>query len=323
MNRLNSGLHGGGIAVGWDRSISAGRNVISTLFAWMLTAIFVMISTAAMASQKSYVVKSSDGVDIAVQEAGDPAGPAIVFIHGLLGSHLNWEKQVSSPELSRYRMITFDLRGHGVSSKPDDAQAYSDGRRWADDLRAVLTTTQVENPVLVGWSLGGAVMSNYIAFYGDKEIGGLIYVGGVVELKPDLIVPHPDVYAGLASDDLKRHLDAMRDFLALCFATQPDQPTFERLLSNAATASWLMTRTVPSMTVAAAEAMPRTKAPILMIYGEKDALVTVETSLERANALNPAIRSEIYESSGHAPFLEQASRFNADLVKFLDGMPSR
>jgi pimeloyl-ACP methyl ester carboxylesterase len=288
-----------------------------------LAALMMVMPLEAMAAQKNYVVKSPDGVDIAVQEAGDPAGPPIVFIHGLLGSHLNWEGQLNSPELSRYRLITFDLRGHGLSGKPQDVQAYRDGRRWAGDLHAVLEATKAENPVLVGWSLGGAVITNYVAAYGDEEIGGLVYVGGVIELNSKLITPHPQVYAGLASDDLKVHLDAVRDFLALCFELQPDQPTFERLLSNAATASWMMTRIMPSMTVFAAEVLPKIKAPVLMLYGEKDGLVTVSPSLDRAKELNPAIRSLIYVDSGHAPFLEETQRFNRDLADFQAAISTR
>lgn len=289
--------------------------LISTLW---FAAVMMVVSVDAIAAEKTYIVASPDGVDIAVQEAGNPAGPPIVFIHGLLGSHLNWEKQVNSAELSHYRLITFDLRGHGLSGKPKDADAYRDGRRWAGDLRAVLEATKAQKPVLVGWSLGGTVMTNYVATYGDEDLGGLFYVDGVVELKADVITPHPEVYAGLASDDLKVHLDAMRHFLALCFATQPDQPTFERLLSNAAMASWMMTRTVPSMSVFAADALPKVKVPVMMLYGEKDALVRVRPSLDRATTLNPAIRAKVYANSGHAPFLEEDQQFNSDLADFRD-----
>lgn len=304
--------------------VCGARRASRVFMVWALwIALMMIMPSVAMAWQKDYTVKSPDGVDIAVQEAGNPAGRPIVFIHGLLGSHIDWESQLHSPDLLRYRLITFDLRGHGLSGKPQDAQAYGDGRRWADDLRAVLDVTKAENPVLVGWSLGGVVVSNYVAAYGDDEIGGLVYVGGVIELKAELLKPHPEVYAGLASDDLKVHLDAMRDFLALCFATQPDQVTFERLLSNAAMASWIMTRTVPSMTVFAAEGLPRIKAPMLMLYGEKDALVMARPSLERARALNPAVRSQIYADSGHAPFVEEAQRFNRDLADFRDSVSTR
>jgi len=147
----------------------------------MNLAVVIMFSaSAAYAAGKNYSVESTDGVEIAVQEIGDPDGKPIVFIHGLLGSRLNWEEQTSSPELQQYRMITYDLRGHGQSDKPDDAEAYRDGRRWADDLAAVLKASDAKEPIVVGWSLGGVVISNYLAAYGDEQVGGIVYVDGVI-----------------------------------------------------------------------------------------------------------------------------------------------
>lgn len=291
------------------RFVRTARHVFAAVV--LLTA-----ASAAAAADKEYTVKSSDGVAIAVEETGNPIGQPIVFVHGLLGSRINWDKQTTDPDLQKFRLITYDLRGHGLSGKPDDAEAYKDGRRWADDLAAVLKESKAKNPVLVGWSLGGVVLSNYLAAHGDAGIGGLIYVDGVIELKPELITPHPEVYAGLASQDLRTHLDTVRTFLALCFQTQPDRATFERLLSNAATASWLMTRTVPSMTVQAEQGLPKAKVPVLLIYGGKDDLVRPEASITRAKSLNGQVKSKIYDNSGHAPFLEEATRFNKDLADF-------
>lgn len=281
-----------------------------------LAVLIVFSASAAYAAGKNYTVESTDGVEIAVQENGNPDGRPIVFIHGLLGSRLNWEEQTSSPELQQYRMITYDLRGHGQSDKPDDAAAYRDGRRWADDLAAVLKASDAKEPIVVGWSLGGVVISNYIAAYGDEQVGGIVYVDGVIELTSALITPHPEVYAGLASDDLKTHLDAVRTFLALCFQTQPDAATFERLLSNAAMASRVMTRTVPSMTVDVADGLQKARVPVLLLYGGKDSLVMPGPSISRAKEFNPNVQSRVYAKSGHAPFLEEASRFNKDLVEF-------
>lgn len=290
-----------------------------TWFAVLLTS----LSSLAMAAERNYIVTAPDGVQLAVQESGNPAGPAIVFIHGLLGSRLNWEKQTGSAELQRYRLITYDMRGHGLSGKPEDPEAYRDGRRWAGDLSAVLKATAARQAVLVGWSLGGVVISNYLAAYGDTGIGGAMYVDGVIELSAALITPHPQVYANLASDNLKVHLDAMRSFLGLCFHTQPETTTAERLLSNAAMASWTMTRIVPSMTVNAAEGLPKARVPILMLYGAQDNLVKVQPSLARARELNPRVQSKLYENSGHAPFLEEEQRFNRDLAAFVDAIPAR
>lgn len=287
----------------------AAKGIIAA--ALMLTSVSVAAATGA-----EYTVKSSDGVDIAVEETGNPTGRPIVFVHGLLGSRINWDRQTIDPDLQKFRLITYDLRGHGQSGKPDDVQAYKDGRRWADDLDAVLRESKAKKPILVGWSLGGVVLSNYLAAHGDAGIGGIVYVDGVIGLKPDLITSHPAVYAGLGSPDLRTHLDAVRTFLALCFQMQPDRETFERLLSNAAMASWVMTRAVPSMTVEAEKGLPKAKVPVLLIYGGKDNLVRPEASIARAKSLNGQIESKIYDNSGHAPFLEEAARFNKDLADF-------
>ncbi|MDU8606221.1 alpha/beta hydrolase [Pseudomonas syringae group sp. 247E2] len=284
----------------------------------LLAALLTGLSSLALAVDKHYTVTAPDGVELAVQESGDPNGQALIFIHGLLGSRLNWEKQIVSPQLQRYRMITYDLRGHGLSDKPANTEAYRNGRRYADDLAAVLEATNSKRPVLVGWSLGGVVMSNYLAAYGDAKIGGVVYVDGVIELNAALITAHPHVYAGLSSEDLKTHLDAVRTFLGLCFHTQPDAPTFERLLSNAAMASWTMTRATPAMTIDVAKGLPKAKVPVLMLYGAKDELVNVQPSIARARQLNARILSKVYENSGHAPFLEEALRFNTDLAAFME-----
>jgi len=225
--------------------------------------------------------------------------------------------------LQRYRLITYDLRGHGQSGQPTAPQAYTDGRRWADDLAAVIAASGVRRPVLVGWSLGAAVTTNYLAAHGDADIAGAVYVGGVIELEASQIAPHPEVYRGMASSDLKTHLDAERAFLALCFATQPDTVTFERLLANAALASPGMQAAVPRMTIAAREGLGAMRKPLWLIYGARDALVRVEPSLERARRLNPRLQATVYAASGHAPFLEEAERFNRDLAGFIDAANGR
>jgi len=285
---------------------------------WLAGMAFITATALAQAAVQPYTVTAPDGVTIAVQEAGNPMGHPIIFIHGLLGSHLSWETQVSSPELQRYRLITFDMRGHGMSGQPERADAYSDGRRWADDLAAVIAGSGAQKPVLVGWSLGAAVTTNYLAAYGDEKIAGAVYVGGVIELKPEQIVAQPRAYNGMASPDLKTHLDAEREFVALCFDTQPDAVTFQRLLANAATASRNMQNAVHGMSLDAPKGIGAMRKPLLLIYGVRDALVQAEPSFNRAKALNPAAIGKFYLTSGHSPFQEESERFNRDLSAFVD-----
>jgi pimeloyl-ACP methyl ester carboxylesterase len=272
----------------------------------------------ATAAPLNYTVTSKDGVKLAVQESGDPDGPPIIFVHGLLGSRLNWEKQVQSPELRQYRLITYDLRGHGLSDKPSGAEPYHDGRRWADDLEAVIEGSHAKKPVVVGWSLGGVVISNYLATYGDRQIAGGVYVDGVVELAAGQIVDHPDVYRDMNSPDLKTHLDGERTFVGLCFNHRPDSETFSRLLANAAMASWDMQKEIPTMTDFAAEGISKAHVPLLFIYGGHDALVDTPKTLARAAALNSHIATKVYPDAGHASFAEEPDRFNHDLAAFVE-----
>ena len=299
--------------------------VSRSVFGRALSALFFSMalllgSSSVLAQAKEYKVTAPDGVSIAVQESGNPDGPPIIFIHGLLGSRLNWDAQVHSAELQRFRLITYDMRGHGLSGKPTDAASYTEGKRWADDLAAVIESSQARKLTLVGWSLGGVVISNYLANHGDGRIAGAVYVNGVIEMKPDQIVSHPAIYRDLVSPDLKTHLDTVRDFLRLCFHTQPDAPTFERLLANAAMASWDMQRAVMAISVEAAEGLGKVKVPVLLLYGERDALVQARPAIDRARQLNPRVQSKLYAESGHAPFLEEASRFNQDLSAFVDAV---
>lgn len=286
----------------------------------LFSVVLMLFSATLFAAEKQYTITAPDGVKLAIQESGNPDGLPIVFIHGLLGSHLNWEKQISDAQLQqRYRLITFDMRGHGLSDKPEQESAYRDGKRWADDLRAVINQSHANKPLLVGWSLGGAVITNYLAAYGDGNISGAIYVDGVVELNPTLIPAH-DVYGAMTASDLKTHLDGERSFLQLCFYQQPDRTTFERLLANAALAAWPMQRAVPTMTIALEKGVKNVRVPLLFIYGEHDALVNPAASLARVKRINSRIQTQMFADSGHAPFIEEPARFNRTLATFASAL---
>lgn len=289
------------------------------IFRRTVVPLFLLLFSAALFAQvKNYTVIAPDGVTLAVQESGNPNGRPVIFIHGLLGSHLNWEKQTEDVQLQRYRLITFDLRGHGLSGKPQQESTYRDGKRWGEDLAAVIEGSHADKPLLVGWSLGGVVITRYLEAYGDARISGAVYVDGVVELVPEQITAHPEVYRDMTASDLKTHLDGERAFLRLCFYQQPDNGTFGRLLANAALAAWPMQRAVPSISVSLEKSLKPARVPLLFIYGKHDALVNPQTSLARAKDVNPRIQSVIFDNSGHAPFMEESERFNRELKGFID-----
>ncbi|RVG08119.1 alpha/beta fold hydrolase [Sinorhizobium meliloti] len=87
----------------------------------------------AKATGEPFTVRAADGTMLAGEAFGEPEAPEILFIHGLRQSRLSWEKQFADPALAGFRMVGFDLRGHGDSDKPTLLDAYSDADRWAYD----------------------------------------------------------------------------------------------------------------------------------------------------------------------------------------------
>lgn len=79
-----------------------------------------------------------------------------------------------------------------------------------------------------------------------------------------------------------------------------------------------MQRAVPSMSIQLEKGLKHTQVPLLFIYGKHDALINPQPSLVRARSVNPHIRTQIFDNSGHAPFIEEAARFNRELNAFIE-----
>jgi non-heme chloroperoxidase len=124
-----------------------------------------------MSTIRRRTVTTQDGVALHVVEAGDPAAQPLLLVHGFAGSSRVWDRQLADHELTaRYRVVAFDLRGHG-SSQTDLTEdqlvaADMDGhaRLWSRDVDAV--RADLEAPVIVGWSFGGAITQSHIYAHG-------------------------------------------------------------------------------------------------------------------------------------------------------------
>ena len=98
-------------------------------------------------------VASYDGVELAVYEAGDAAAPTIVLLHGYPDTHAVW-KDVAARLVSRFHVVTYDVRGAGASGRPGGLAAY-DFDRLVDDALAVAAAVSPHRPVhLVGHDWG-------------------------------------------------------------------------------------------------------------------------------------------------------------------------
>ena len=277
------------------------------------------ISTVAeKVARETFVARSKDGTMLVGEAQGDPEAPEILFIHGLRQSRLSWEKQLADPALKGFRIVTFDLRGHGDSDKPTSLDAYSDADRWADDVAAVIEAAKLRRPVLVGWSLGGYVAGAYLRKYGGEAIAGVNLVDAVTNLSPDLFTEETVNFIGpTTSHDLTTRILATADFLAACFHQPPPELEMQRMLvvngmtPRVAYEGFLQTKTTDLGPVFKDYA-----GPILLTHGAHDRLVRVAMS-ERIKAIHPKSRISIFAESGHSPFYEEPVRYGKELAEFV------
>ena len=156
----------------------------------LAAALFVATAQPSAADSLKYTpitVTTPDGLTISAQEWGNPTGPEILFIHGFSQSHLSWMRQVDSDLAKEFRIVTYDLRGHGNSDKPLDPARYRDSKAWGDEVQAVIDAAGLKRPVLVGWSYAGRVISDYLATHGAGQIAGINFVDAPIKVDPALI----------------------------------------------------------------------------------------------------------------------------------------
>lgn len=277
--------------------------------------------------ETSYNIEGGGGLNLHVREWGNPDGAPIVFIHGWSGSHLVWKKQYQSALAEEFRLVALDLRGHGMSDRPPEPGHYADSRLWADDVAAVIEELRLSQPVLVGWSYGGFIISDYVRCHGENGISGLIYVGGAVTLNEralgTLIGPgFLDYVEGATQPDLPTNIETLRSFLRHMPAKPIPQDDYERLLASmavvpAAVRAGLIARQVDSDDVLGAMTVP-----VLVTQGKEDAVI-LPAMAEHILEVCPTATASWYEDTGHMPFMESTERFNQELAAFVRRVASQ
>lgn len=131
----------------------------------------------------------ASATDGAVYSESRGAGPPLVFIHGAWVSRQMWAPQVEA-FADEHRVVTFDIRGHGRTGRPDGEDLTVD--LFADDLRELLESLGAADPVLCGLSLGGLIAKRYAIEYPD-EVRGLFLADTVRSVPP---VPFPQTSLG-------------------------------------------------------------------------------------------------------------------------------
>lgn len=248
-----------------------------------------------------------NGIKIAHYASGE--GPAVLFTHGYQATGWMWVPQREALE-SRYRVITWDLRGHGWSGAPDDPDQYSH-ELVVGDMLALLEHLDVDKAVLLGHSLGGFAS---LRFYLD----------------------HPDMVSGLVlfgSGPGYRDAEARGKWneMAERFATSVETKGLE-VLQRARSEEVRSAKHTSAIGLAHAgrkmlaqfdsrvmDAIADIDVPTLVIVGSEDKAF-LGSSEYMAKKISGARLVKI-EGAAHAANMEKPDEFNAQLLNFLDNLP--
>lgn len=270
---------------------------------------------------KSQKVTGGDGIQLYVEETGNPQGKPILFIHGFSQCGLCWNKQMNSDLADDFRLVTLDIRGHGLSDKPQGA--YGDTQLWADDIQAVIDTLKLDHPVLSGWSYGGEVLCDYLRHYGDEQIGGLNFVGAVSKLGEPVFPFLTPEFLGLAegffSNVAEESSAALQSFIRLIVHNEFTPEDYYFFLGFNTIVPPYVRAGLFDRLVENDDILAQIKKPVLLTHGEDDELVFPEMSKFHNEKISQT-QISFYPNVGHAPFWENSERFNKEIRSFVNSL---
>jgi non-heme chloroperoxidase len=264
-----------------------------------------------------HVVPGGGGLQLHVREWGKAAGPSILLIHGWSQNHLCWSKQYDSALADEFRLVAYDLRGHGMSEAPLEPEHYVDDQLWADDVAAIIDQLQLDRPVLVGWSYGAFVICDYARAYGQDRIAAIEFVEGAVKLGPaafgTLLGPgFLDHFAAATADDLPTNIRAMRSFVKVCAARPLSADDFETALCWNMAVPARVRASLGARLIDDDDVLRTLEVPLLVTQGREDTVV-LPAMAEHILATCRTAEASWYDGVGHLPHLEEPERFNREL----------
>ncbi|MBI1894979.1 MAG: alpha/beta hydrolase [Acidobacteria bacterium] len=263
-------------------------------------------------------ITGGGGMQLHAVETGNSSGRPFLFIHGFSQCCVAWRRQMSSDLADDYRLVAIDLRGHGLSDKP--REGYDDSRLWADDLNAAIKTLRLDHPVLCGWSYGPLVILDYIRHYGDDDIGGLHFVGGVTKLGSDeaLSVLTPEFLSlvpGFFATAVEESVRSLKSLIRLCFTREPSAEDLYLMLGYNLSVPPYVRQALFSRSFDNDDLLPKIRKPVLITHGAQDAIVKPAAVDQHMAGLAHA-QIHIMVNVGHAPFWDDAITFNQRLRAF-------
>jgi pimeloyl-ACP methyl ester carboxylesterase len=266
---------------------------------------------------------SSGSIDLYYEDHG--TGRPVVLIHGWPLSGASWEKQVAALLSAGYRVLCYDRRGFGKSSKP--ATGY-DFDTLADDLHQVLSGLDLHDVTLVGFAMGTGELARYLGAYGAKRVRSAVFLASL----PPFLLKTPDNPGGLDADVFEaigRCLTADRPAYLTTFLRDfynVDVFGGDRVSEDVVQESWNVAMsaspqgTRDCVTAWTTDFRPdcrRVDVPALVVHGDADRILPLAATGAPLHERLPTSRFVVIHGAPHGLTWTHAEHVNRELLAFL------
>jgi pimeloyl-ACP methyl ester carboxylesterase len=273
--------------------------------------------------------ENSCNIDIYYEDYG--SGKPVVLIHGWPLSSSSWEKQIPSLIEAGYRVIAYDRRGFGHSSKPASGYNYD---TLAEDLNKIMTKLNLRDATLVGFSMGGGEVARYLSKYGSERVSKAVFMSAI---PPFLLKTsdNPEGVDGSIFDGMKKAIKADRPaFLSEFFANfyNVDNLIGTKISDEVVRLSWNIGAgaspkgtldCVSAWLVDFREELKRINIPVLIMHGNADRILPLAATGKRTPEFVKGSRLVIIEGAPHGMNWTHAEEINRELLAFLNEKSSR
>jgi len=267
--------------------------------------------------------ENSSGIDLYYEDHG--AGKPVVLIHGYPLSGAAWEKQVPGLLDADFRVITYDRRGFGQSTKPTSGYNYD---TFAEDLHRLVSHLGLREFSLVGFSMGGGEVACYIGRFGSKGVSKAVFISSV---PPFLLKTqdNPEGVEGAVFDGIQKAVAADRYafftdffknffnadvFLGKRLSEQAIQACWNLAAGASATASFAC---VPAWHEDFRKDLSRIDVPTLVIHGDADRIVPFPASGARTAKMVKGANLVVVKNGPHCITWTHPDEVNSALLGFL------
>ena len=243
-----------------------------------------------------------NGVELYYEVHG--SGPPVLLTHGYSASAHMWEGQVK-PFSEKYKLITWDMRGHGRTDYPDDQSAYSEAETVAD-MAAILDAVGVRKAVIGGLSLGGYMSLAFHLVHPERTEALLI-----IDTGPGYKSDEPR--AGWNATAIRRAENFDKNGLPAAGAGGAEtRAAPHRDATGLARAARGMLTQHDARVISS---LPNIQVPSLVLVGANDTPFLAASDYMAAKI--PGAKKVVLPDAGHAANIDQPAAFNAAVLGFL------